>query len=88
MEYHYNSTSQYVQELLQDNTCACEVLESCLNTEPKRLPVVTMAVTTTAIKPVSFGEITNIAAIQPNACHSTVPVSQPFLTMTPLRLAV
>jgi len=55
---------------MQNNTCACEVLESCLNTEPNRLPMVTMAVTTTAIRPVSFGEITNIDATQPNAYHS------------------
>jgi len=50
-----------------DKTCACEVLDSCLRTEPSILPTVTMLATTPAISPVSFGEMTNIDATQPNA---------------------
>jgi len=48
-------------------TCACEVRESRLNTEPSKLPTVTMVMTTAAISPVSFGEMRNIDATQPHA---------------------
>jgi len=58
---HHTSTEQ------TGSTCAGDVLESCLNTEPSTLPTVMMAVTTTAISPVSFGEMTNMDATQPNA---------------------